>query len=70
MAKYVILFLVLSVLGYAQARLLAFTRKEMAKQPADVRERNRWRVTHVFPAIMGLVLVLIFAAILLLRSHA
>jgi len=66
MAKYIIIFLVLPILGYVQVLVLARARERIGKVPADV----RWRMTHIAIPLIGLVLVLFLATIFLLRLHA
>ena len=66
MLKYAILILALGALGYVRVRTQTRLRGQTAQLPADARRCMK----IVFPAVMGLILVVIFIAIYLLRPQA
>jgi UDP-N-acetylmuramyl pentapeptide phosphotransferase/UDP-N-acetylglucosamine-1-phosphate transferase len=66
MVTYAIAILVMGALGYAQVRTQKRLRGQAAQLPADARRRMK----TVFPAVMGLIIVVTFIAIYLLRTHA
>jgi UDP-N-acetylmuramyl pentapeptide phosphotransferase/UDP-N-acetylglucosamine-1-phosphate transferase len=63
---FAIVILVMGAFGYMQVRTQSRLRGQIARLPADARTRMK----TAFPAIMGLIIVVTFIAIYLLRPHS